>query len=235
MNRTTAERVQLRKERNQTIVRAKVSENFQAGLGVASVIVGGSILVYTFTNWAALRPPLPIVGIATGAGAVWFGVLSVVRFSLDEMRDMYEWWRLQELAASYYLQIDTLKAENAELRRELKRANALIRTQEFEQASAGAKEVITPEDKYAAMRRNIDAILQRWAQGLPYGRDHVHMTEGEWRQAMEAMEAAGVAGRGGPGGRQRVVTATDLTQAQQAVERKLTRWEKFKDTNFTPA
>lgn len=235
MRQTTTERIKMRKERNQATVQAKVLENLQAGVGVASVVVGGAVVWYTVAEWSAWEAAYRVAGIATGSGAMWFGVLSVVRFSLDEMRDMYEWLRLQELAASYYLQIEQLKADNAELRRELKRANALIRTQEFEQASAGAKEVVTPEDKYAALRRNIDAILQRWAQGLPYGRDHVHMTEGEWRQAMEAMEAAGVAGRGGPGGRQRVVTATDLTQAQQAVERKLTRWEKFKDTNFTPA
>lgn len=232
----TTDRVQIRRERNQTIVRAKVSENLQAGIGVASVVVGGAICWYTVSEWAALEQPFRVAWVAGGLGAIWFGLLSVIRFSIDEVRDLYQWLRLQEVAAGYLMQVEQLKADNLELRRELKRANAMLRTQEFEQASKGARETVTPvENKFIATRRNIEAILSRWSQGLPYGRDHVNMTEGEWKAAMDALEAAGMAGRGGNGGRQRIVVADNLNQAQQAVEKKLRTWEKYQDTNFTPA
>jgi cell division protein FtsB len=235
MNRTTAERVQLRKERNQTIVRAKVSENFQAGLGVASVIVGGSILVYTFTNWAALRPPLPIVGIATGAGAVWFGVLSVIRFSLDEVRDLYQWLKLQETAAGYFLKIQQLTADNTELKRELRKLQSQVRTQEFNQISKGAREVVKTMDKYDALRKNIDDILQRWSQGLKYGRDDVTMTRQEWEAAMRCLDSAGVLGIDDKNPRKRIIIAESLTQAQKRVDTKIETWERFDATTFTPA
>jgi hypothetical protein len=147
-----------------------------------------------------------------------------------------------EVAAGYLIRIEeqaeTIQQRDhviAELQRELKRANAQIRTQEFEQASKGAREVVNAEDKFTAVRCNVEAILSRWSQGLPYGRDHVSMTEGEWKAAMDALEAAGQAGRGGNGGRQRVVVANSLSQAQQAVEKKLRVWEKYDNTNFTPA
>lgn len=236
MTRQATDRVQYRKERNQATVQAKVTENLQAALGVASAVVGVSATWYTAAEWSALEQPLRVAGVALGTGAVWFGILSVVRFSIDEVRDLYQWLRLQEIAAGYLVQIDALKAENADLRRELRRANAMIRTQEFEQASKGARETVTPvENKFIAIRRNVDAILNRWSQGLQYGRDHVNMTEGEWKAAMDALEAAGMAGRGGNGGRQRIVVADNLSQAQQAVEKKLKTWEKYQDTNFTPA
>jgi hypothetical protein len=232
---TAAERVQVRRDRNPSAAKAKVFENVQAGLGVSSVIVGGAVIWYIWDSSGALQAPVIVLGVAIGAGMIWFGALSVLRFSLDEVRDMVQWLRLQEKAVTLQVENDQLRHELADARRELKRANALARTQEFEQASKGAREVVPADDKFAATRRNVEAILNRWSQGLPYGRDHVNMTEGDWKGAMDALEAAGVAGRGGPGGRQRVVLADNLTHAQQAVEKKLTVWEKYKDTNFTPA
>lgn len=235
MNRTTAERVQLRKERNQTTVRAKVSENFQAGLGVSSAIVGGSILVYTFGNWSALQPPLPIVGIATGAGAVWFGVLSVIRFSLDEVRDLYQWLKLQETAAKYYERIQQLTADNAELKRELRKLQSHVKTKEFNEVSKGAREVVKAVDKYDSLRKNIDDILERWSNGLKYGRDDVTMTRQEWESAMRCLDSAGLVGADDKNPRRRVIIADSLQQAHKRVDTKIETWERFDATTFTPA
>ena len=231
----TADRVNVRRERNPSTARAKVFENIQAGLGVSSVVVGGAVIWYIWDSSGALQAPVIVLGVAVGPGLIWFGALSILRFSLDEATDLIERLRMQEKAVTLQVENDQLRRELFDARRELKRANALARTQEFETASKGAREVVPAEDKFGATRRNVEAILNRWAQGLPYGRDHVNMTEGDWKGAMDALEAAGVAGRGGPGGRQRVVIADNVTQAQQAVEKKLRTWEKFDGTNFTPA
>jgi hypothetical protein len=231
----TAERVQYRKERNQSIVSAKVQENFQAGIGVASVVVGGAICWYTVAEWAMLEQPLRVTGVAVGTGAIWFGVLSVVRFSLDEVRDLYQWLRLQEVAAGYLMQVDQLKADNLELRRELRKLQSAAKTQEFNQVTKNAREVVKAADKYDGLRKSVDDILTRWSQGLKYGRDDVTMTRQEWEAAMRCLDSAGVLGVDDKNPRKRIIIAESLAQAQKKVDTKIEVWEKFDTTNFTPA
>ena len=232
---TTAERVQIRKERNQTIVRAKVSENLQAGIGVASVIVGGSILAYTVGDWAALEHPVRVAGVAGGAGAVWFGALSVIRFSLDEIRDFGQLLKFQETAAKYYQLYEQEKASNLELRRENRRLQSQIKTQDFNQVTKNAREVVKAVDKYEGLRKSIDDILTRWSQGLKYGRDDVTMTRAEWEAAMKCLDSAGVLGVDDKNPRKRIIIAESLAQAQKKVDTKISVWEQFDTTNFTPA
>lgn len=232
---TTAERIQVRKERNQGVVRAKVSENLQAGLGVASTILGGSLLVYTVGEWSVLPQPLPIGGVAVGAGLIWFGALSVLRFSMDEIRDAYQNWRWQELATSQRLKIEQLTADNTELRRENKRLQAMVKTQEFNKASEGAREVVKAVGKFDALRKNIDDILDRWSRGLKYGRDDVTMTRPEWEAAMQCLASAGLVGADERNPRKKVILADSLQQANKRVDAKISAWEKFDGTNFTPA
>lgn len=225
----------MRKERNQATVQAKVLENLQAGVGVASVVVGGAVVWYTVAEWQAWEAAYRVAGIATGAGAMWFGVLSVVRFSLDEMRDMYEWLRLQELAASYYLQIEQLKADNAELRKENRRLQSHVKTQEFNEASKGAREVVQAADKYETLRHNAEEILTRWAQGISYSRDATQMSRQDWEGAMRLLDSAGLIERDEKNPRKRAIVAESLAQAQKKVDTKIETWQKFDTTNFTPA
>ena len=239
---TTAERVQIRKERNQSGVRAKVFENLQAGIGVASVIVGGSILAYTVGDWAALGHPLRVAGVAGGAGAVWFGALSVIRFSLDELRDFGQLLKFQEAAAKYYLQVkdrdEVIRQKDTditELRRELRKCQSQIKTVEFNQVTKNAREVVKAVDKYEGLRKSIDDILTRWSQGLKYGRDDVTMTRAEWEAAMKCLDSAGVLGVDDKNPRKRIIIAESLAQAQKKVDTKIRVWEQFDATTFTPA
>ena len=132
---TTAERVQIRKERNQSIVRAKVAENFQAGIGVASTWLGGAT-IYNIAIYGELAiPSAAVVAIAVSLGVLWFGLLSVVRFSLDEVRDGWQWFKLHETAAKYYQLYEQEKASSLELRRELRKCQSQIKTQDFNQVT----------------------------------------------------------------------------------------------------
>lgn len=234
-NQISAERVQVRRERNQATVQAKMLENAQAGLGVASVIIGVSILWYAVTSWASMEPALRIFAIALGAALCWFGILSVIRFSIDEMRDMYQWLRLQETAAKYYEQIQQLKADNLELRRENRKFQSAAKTQEFNQVTKNAREVVKAVDKYDGLRKNIDDILTRWSHGLKYGRDDVTMTRQEWEASMRCLDSAGVLGVDDKNPRKRIIVAESLSQAQKRVDAKIRVWEQFDATTFTPA
>lgn len=235
MNKATAERVTMRKERNQNTVQAKVTENVQAGLGVSSVVVGVSIIIFVARDWATVPFPLRIITLAIGLGMIWFGVLSCIRFSVDEVRDAYQWYRLQERLVDEKLRVQQLQADNTELRREVRRLQSIVKTQEFNRAAAGARDVVKANDKFDTLRRNADELLSRWSQNLSYSRDATQMTRNDWEAAMRLLESAGLIQLGGPGNRQRTIVAESLTQAQRKVDAKLKTWEQFDATTFTPA
>jgi hypothetical protein len=232
-NQVSAERVQLRRERNQATVQAKMMENAQAGLGVFTIILGVSILWYVVLSWASLEPAFRIFSAAVGSAMCWFGILSVIRFSIDEVRDVYQWYRLQELVVDKEVKLQQAMIDIADLRKENRRLQSAVKTQEFNQASKGAREIVAP-DKFATLRNNADDLLQRWAKGASYARDATQISRGDWEEAMRLLDSAGLILRGGPGNRQRTIEAQSLTQAQQKLESRLRTWEQFDGTNFTP-
>ena len=102
----TADRVNVRRERNPSTAGAKVFENIQAGLGVSSVVVGGAVIWYIWDSSGALQTPVIVLGVAVGAGLIWFGALSILRFSLDEAQDLIERLRMQEKAVTLQVEND---------------------------------------------------------------------------------------------------------------------------------
>lgn len=233
-NRISAERVQIRRERSQATVQAKMTENAQAGLGLASIILGAALLWYAIADWETLQPAFRIFVAASSAGLIWFGALSVIRFSIDEVRDVYQYYRMQELLVDKEVRLQQALADSAEMRKELRRFQSMVKTQEFSKASVNAREVVTP-NKFEGLQRNVDEILTRWSQDVSYTRKATEMSDGDWLEAMGLLDSAGLIVRGGPGRRQRVIDAESLAQAQKKADACLRTRERFDGTNFTPA
>jgi hypothetical protein len=236
-NQTTAERIQVRKDRTQSSVAAKTQENFYAGVGVVCVVLGAALIVYTVQAWSTTEPAARIAIIAFALGMIWFGALSVLRFSLDEVKDLYQYLRMQEMLVEKEAKLQELSADNQHLREELRKVRATIKTQEFNQASAGARVVKAeePTDKHAQLLKDVDEIIHRWQQGLKYGRDHCTMGKGRWGKATSFLLHCGVMiVEDDQRGTRTFADGMTPAKAEAKINRALGRIEKFKDTNYVP-
>lgn len=227
----------LRAERNQRdteLVSATAQENMWAGVGAAVLTLSAQIA------WR-LNVGLPVLlEVALGwsllAGLSLFGVLSIIRFSLDEWRDSLE--RLRMMGVLTELQADNarLTALVAEQGAELTRLRQRVRGQEFKEAAKDARSVVTPDETDTAKRlRNAERIVERWSNNHPYSREAVQMSRQEWESAMALLQSAGVVGRGGPGGRQMVITARSQAEALNQLRNRGRVWEQAEGTNFVVA
>lgn len=223
-----------RNQRDTELVTATVRENFWAG-------VGGAVLSLALQIAYRLAIGLPIfLDIAMGysllVGLAIFGLLSLIRFSLDELRDSIKFLQMQGVLQEQAEEIARLTATIAEQAEEIKRLRAKTRAQEFKDASRNAKAIVTPEESDTTKRlRNAEKILERWSNGHPYGRESMQMTRQDWEGAMGLLQSAGAVGRGGAGGRQWVVIAKSHAEALNLLRSRGRVWEKSEGTTFTPA
>lgn len=223
-----------RTQRNTELVNATARENMWAGIGGATLALALQIA------WRlAVAVPVfldVVLGIALLVGLSIFGLLSLVRFSLDELHDSLKYLQMQGVLHEQAQEIATLTATCREQGDEIKRLRATVRGQEFKAAAKNAKAIVAPEETDTAKRlRNAERILERWAANQPYGRDYVSMTRDEWEGAFQLLQSAGVAGKGGAGGRQWVVTAKSHADALRALRQRGRMWEETSNTTFVPA
>ena len=223
-----------RNQRDTELVTATVRENFWAG-------VGGAVLSLALQIAYRLAIGLPIfldaiMGVALLVGLAIFGLLSLARFSLDELQSGLRYLQMQGVLQEQAEEIARLTATIAEQAEEIKRLRAKTRAKEFKDASRNAKAIVTPDESDTTKRlRNAEKILERWSNGHPYGRESMQMTRQDWEGAMNLLQSAGAVGRGGAGGRQWVVTAKSHAEALNLLRARGRVWEKSEGTTFTPA
>lgn len=195
--------VRIREQRTPELVAATVRENFWGGVGATAIVlaIGGAWINFgTGVQWDSVRV------IAAATGAIVFGALSLLRFSLDEWRDWYARHKMEAML------ID-LRMENDGLRQQLATAlhdNHILSQQRAVLAARAnhgghAMEIRSSEVLHAK------DILQRWAGGLPYSRDdRGSMSKGEWSTAMDLLTRAGLIEIRD---RKRAIVAGNLTKA----------------------
>ncbi len=223
-----------RNQRDTELVNATAKENMWAG-------VGGATLALCLQIAYRLASGLPIfidlaIGWALLVGLAIFGLLSLARFSLDELRDSIKYLQMQGVMDEMAEELATKDATIAEQAREIQRLRAKVRGQEFKDASKQARNVVTAEETDTTKRlRNAERILERWASNNPYGRESMQMSRQDWEGAMALLQSAGAVGRGGAGGRQWVVTATNHAEALRLLRQRGEVWEQSENTTFVPA
>ena len=223
-----------RQQRDRELVSATAQENMWAGVGAAVLALSMQIA------WR-LNVGLPVlldvaIGWSLLVGLSFFGVLSVIRFSLDEWRDSLERAKMMGVLTEQQAEIDRLAATNAEQRAEITRLRQRVRGHEFKEAAKDARSIVTPDESDTAKRvRNAEWILERWAAGHPYGRESVQMSRPDWEAAMSLLQSAGVVGRGGAGGRQWVVIAKSQAEALHLLRSRGRAWGEAEGTTFVAA
>lgn len=221
------------RQRTRELVSATVQENFWAGAGAGVLVLSAS------AGWCAATATLftdyHLLASILSAGAT-FGVLSVYRFSMDEIRDGLLYAKQMALLTDQAADIDRLTATVAEQQVEITRLRNRVRGDEFKAASKNARDIVAPTETDAGKRlRNAERILERWTNNHPFGRDYVQMSREDWRAAMSLLHAAGVAGRGGAGGRQWVITAKSHAEALRAIRLRANVWEDAAGSTYVPS
>lgn len=223
-----------RQQRNTELVNATARENVWAGIGAGALAFCGQLVYRANAGLPLITDMMFVWSLVAALGL--FGLLSVVRFSLDEWRDSIERAQIYGVLEEQEATIEEQAATIAEQDAELARLRARVRGQEFKEAAKGARAIVTPEETGTAQRlRNAERILERWKHQHPYSREAVQMSRGDWEAAMSLLQSAGVVGRGGPGGRQWVIIANSYAEALHAVREKARTWERVEHTNFVAA
>ena len=208
-------------------VNAAVRENVWGGIGAGLVTFVSGVWLLEYSN------ELLIVSLLTMLFV--FGVTCVWRFSLDEVRDWLDHEQVVRLIAERDSMIADQQAELVELRAENKRQAEQLRTYEFNAASRDAKDVVQ-RDEYAELRRNVQEIVDRWAQGVSYSRDNCTMSKSQWMDAIKFLRDAGIVVRGGAGNRQWVfVDGVNQGQVEQRIRERIARLEDYAATNYVVA
>ena len=224
----------IRQQRDRELVSATNLENIYAGIGAGALALCGQLIWRMEAQLPLLTAPVGIWSLI--ASLSLFGVLSVIRFSLDEWRDSMERAKMYALLADKEATIDRQAATVNEQQAEITRLRSRIRGQEFKAAAKDARNIVTPDETNTDKRvRNAERILDRWANNQPYGREVVSMSRQDWEAAMGLLQSAGVVGRGGAGGRQWVVTARNHGEALHALRARGRVWNASEGTTFVAA
>ena len=211
-----------RQQRNTEYVSAAARENLLAGFGA-----GVLAFVLGFA-WGGYSETLLTIALCVAGG--FFGLLCMVRFSLDEWKAWYD----QE---TYERTVAGLLAENDALRKELTHARTESRTAEFAAASKNAK-ALPAVDSFAQVRADVDEIIGRWAASAKYGRDPCASTMGRprWEAASQVLVDCGAMVVEDSGRRSRVFReGITYAEVDKRVRVAFERMREHKDTNFTPA
>lgn len=207
-------------QRDGELVSAAVRENVWAGIGAGLIAF---VVGFAFTGYSE---GLLIVALLTTMAV--FGVLCLIRFSLDEFR---EWWDREQAVRMLADQ----QAELVELRAENKRLAQALRTKEFNEASKDAKDVVR-RDEYVELKRNVQEIVERWSQGASYSRDNCTMSKTQWMEAIRFLRDAGIVVRGGAGNRQWVfVDGAKQGQVERRIRERIQKLEEYAATNYVVA
>ena len=213
----TGERVKLRTQRDNELVTATVRENLWAGAGAGVIVLSGCVAWTGLTQATFTEYHL---GASVVSAGVVFGGLSILRFSLDEWRDLRDRLRMENMLVDLTLERDDLRAK-------LMRAHATIKElrQQIAVLSTGGttvKAVATP-DQLSLIADTCRMIVERWAANLPYSRDELRnsMTDGEWGSAMALMERAGCIGRGGVSGKKKMIVGDSYDSVMSKIERRI--------------
>ncbi len=214
-------------ERTSEWVSATARENAWAGIGAGIVVQVFQGFADAFFSYP-LSERSVLYSVLCGFGV--FGLLCLVRFTMDEWRLV---WDARDRAVAVSM-IAELEATVAELRSELKRVHREVRGQEFRLAAGSAREVVQAElEDDDRLRSSIDEVLSRWEQGVSYSRDSCAMSKAEWATAMLFLHDAGVVEKGGLGGRQWVFCdGVDAVHARVLVHEQFERRLAGSATNF---
>lgn len=218
MNESTTvngERVKLRVQRDNELVTATVRENLWAGAGAGVIVLSGCVAWTGLTEAVFTEYHL---GAAVVSFGVVFGGLSILRFSLDEWRDLRDRLRMENMLVDLTLERDDLRAK-------LMRAHATIKElrQQIAVLSTGGTKAVATPDHLSLIADTCRIIVERWAANLPYSRDELRnsMTDGEWGSAMALMERAGCIGRGGVSGKKKMIVGESYDSVMRQVEKRI--------------
>jgi hypothetical protein len=160
--------------------------NAGAGFGFGLIV---AIVVNRALNFSALDTA--IWGLC--AGGLMFGALMVIRLSLDELHQAWEWQRM-------IADLDSMANENATLR---DRIASLERDINYERLQRSARAQVPEPRRVDVMpavdgaRRDAETLLQRHFMGVSFARDvmvsNAGWTPTRWNEAMEILKAAGIA------------------------------------------
>lgn len=225
--------VEARQQRDTELVNATARENMWAGIGAGALTLCLQLAWRMHNGIDLVTQPVIIWSVI--ASLVLFGVLSVLRFSLDEWRDSLERRKMLAYMTDQALRIQEQDAQIRDLQTENKRINTRLRAAEFCSASSGARVVTAEETDTERILRNVERILQTWRDNLPYGRDYckaMGLTRPEWEAAVMLMQKAGVMGKDN---RQWVVVAKSYNEATMLVRERAGLRTRTEGSNFVSA
>ncbi len=219
-------------KRTRDWVDATALGNLWAGVGAAVLTL--SLLGAWVLWWAA---PLGIIhgAVSLVVGGVVYGLLSMLRFSLDEWRESGDRRRLEQMNAKLLVRDKERDAVLTDMRKELMRYKEQARRADLRGVAPTVADNRRVSPVADSILNDATTIIDRWATNQPYGRDDMQMERARWERAFRLLDAAGVGGRGGPGGRQRVITARNESEAKRAVIERSVTWEEFESSNYVTA
>ena len=176
-------------QRTSEWVSATAKENAWAGAGAGVVVQVVQGFMYTLFGYTSEHSVL-LSGLS-GFGV--FGLLSLIRFTMDEWRLVWD-ARDRAIATQMIVELQAIVAEQGA---ELKRLRRQLRGHEFNEASRDAREVVVA-DEDDMLRVSVHEIIARWQQDVSYARDQCAITKTQWAAAMRFLYDAGVVEKGGP-------------------------------------
>lgn len=211
-------------KRTRDWVDATALGNLWAGVGAAVLTL--SLLGAWVLWWAA---PLGIIhgAVSLVVGGVVYGLLSMLRFSLDEWRESGDRRRLEQTCAKLLVRDREKDQVIADLRKENLRYKEQARRADLRGVAPKGAESRRVAPVANPILEDALLLIDYWATNRPYGRDDVAMGRARWERAFRLIDAAGVGGLGGPGGRQRVIVADSESLAKRAVIERAGTWEEL--------
>lgn len=200
----------------QTPQGATVQTVWALWLGNVGAGIGAAVVLFVVLVMLARVELLPALAWAISGGAVVFGALMVLRFSLDEIVEAWEWQRM--LADNV-----ALVEENDVLRERIASLEADINYERLQRAAmartATPSRVSVMPTVEPSGRKDAETLLQRYYMGMSFARDEMGnkagWTPSRWNAAMEILKAAGVAQ---VVGKRTVIQVDTMTEAMSRLD-----------------
>lgn len=193
-------------------------------LGNLGAGVGAAVVLFVVLLMLAKVELLPALAWALSGGAVVFGGLMVLRFSLDEIVEAWEWQRLLADNTALVEENDLLRQRIASLEDDInyERLQRAVRARVPEPNRVSVMPTVEP-----SARKDAETLLQRHYMGMSFARDVMGDKCGwppsRWNAAMEILKAAGIAQSVG---KRTVIQVATMTEAMSRLDAKIVEVEE---------